>query len=69
MQFVIRNAFYFFPQMLGIKGTHRSKTESPGENASKLAQIICGAVMAGELSLMSALAAGHLVRSHLKHNR
>ena len=26
-------------------------------------------VLAGELSLMSALAAGHLVRSHLKHNR
>ena len=28
-----------------------------------------GAVLAGELSLMSALAAGHLVRSHMKHNR
>ena len=26
-------------------------------------------VLAGELSLMSALAAGHLVKSHLKHNR
>jgi hydroxymethylglutaryl-CoA reductase (NADPH) len=25
--------------------------------------------MAGELSLMSALAAGHLVRSHIAHNR
>jgi hydroxymethylglutaryl-CoA reductase (NADPH) len=25
--------------------------------------------MAGELSLMSALAAGHLVRAHLVHNR
>ena len=32
-------------------------------------RIVCGAVLAGELSLMSALAAGHLVRSHLRHNR
>jgi hydroxymethylglutaryl-CoA reductase (NADPH) len=34
-----------------------------------LANIICGTVLAAELSLMSALAAGHLVRSHMKHNR
>lgn len=53
-------------QMLGVKG---SCTERPGDNARRLAQIICGTVMAGELSLMSALAAGHLVKSHLKHNR
>eukprot|EP00096_Caligus_rogercresseyi_P010034 TRINITY_DN3532_c0_g1_i3.p1 TRINITY_DN3532_c0_g1~~TRINITY_DN3532_c0_g1_i3.p1 ORF type:complete len:867 (+),score=272.14 TRINITY_DN3532_c0_g1_i3:148-2601(+) len=53
-------------QMLGVKGPHM---ESPGENARKLARIICGTVLAGELSLMSALAAGHLVSSHLRHNR
>lgn len=41
----------------------------PGENANTLARIVCGTVLAGELSLMSALAAGHLVRSHLRHNR
>ncbi|POW20995.1 hypothetical protein PSHT_02904 [Puccinia striiformis] len=35
----------------------------------QLARIICAAVMAGELSLMSALAAGHLVESHMTHNR
>ena len=34
-----------------------------------LLRIVCASVLAGELSLMSALAAGHLVRSHMKHNR
>jgi len=53
-------------EMLGVKGSH---PDMPGENASQLARIVCGTVLAGELSLMSALAAGHLVRSHLKHNR
>jgi len=53
-------------EMLGVKGPHPTM---PGENASQLARIVCGTVLAGELSLMSALAAGHLVRSHLKHNR
>jgi hydroxymethylglutaryl-CoA reductase (NADPH) len=52
--------------MLGIKG---SSAEKPGANAEKLARIIGATVMAGELSLMSALAAGHLVKSHLTHNR
>lgn len=56
----------FVLQMLGVKG---SNNEAPGSNACRLAQIICGTVLAGELSLMSALAAGHLVQSHLKHNR
>lgn len=40
-----------------------------GRNSEALARSICAAVMAGELSLMSALAAGHLVKSHMKHNR
>ncbi|XP_055877025.1 3-hydroxy-3-methylglutaryl-coenzyme A reductase-like isoform X2 [Biomphalaria glabrata] len=53
-------------EMLGVKG---SNDQCPGDNAKRLAQIICATVMAGELSLMSALAAGHLVQSHLKHNR
>jgi len=52
-------------QMLGVQGS----SVSPGENARQLARIVCGTVLAGELSLMSALAAGHLVRSHMKHNR
>lgn len=53
-------------EMLGVRG---SNNERPGLNASTLASIVCATVMAGELSLMSALAAGHLVKSHLKHNR
>ncbi|KAI0064909.1 hypothetical protein BV25DRAFT_1799483 [Artomyces pyxidatus] len=53
-------------EMLGIKGAHPTQ---PGQNAQQLARIIASAVMAGELSLLSALAAGHLVRAHLVHNR
>ncbi|KNZ44216.1 3-hydroxy-3-methylglutaryl-CoA reductase [Puccinia sorghi] len=53
-------------EMLGIRGPNM---EVPGDNARQLARIICAAVMAGELSLMSALAAGHLVESHMTHNR
>ncbi|KAE9385402.1 hypothetical protein BT96DRAFT_1007071 [Gymnopus androsaceus JB14] len=53
-------------EMLGFKGAHPTH---PGQNAQSLARMIAAAVMAGELSLMSALAAGHLVRAHLVHNR
>ncbi|KAM4709164.1 3-hydroxy-3-methylglutaryl-Coenzyme A reductase isoform 1-T2 [Discoglossus pictus] len=53
-------------KMLGVQG---ASTESPGKNARQLAQLVCGTVMAGELSLMAALAAGHLVQSHMVHNR
>uniref|UniRef100_A0A3P9KXB0 3-hydroxy-3-methylglutaryl coenzyme A reductase n=1 Tax=Oryzias latipes TaxID=8090 RepID=A0A3P9KXB0_ORYLA len=51
-------------QMLGVSGPNE-----PGENARQLARVVCGAVLAGELSLMAALAAGHLVKSHMTHNR
>ena len=53
-------------EMLGIAGAHQSE---PGANAQRLARIIAASVMAGELSLMSALAAGHLIQAHMKHNR
>ncbi|KAM4638389.1 3-hydroxy-3-methylglutaryl-Coenzyme A reductase isoform 3-T3 [Amazona ochrocephala] len=53
-------------QMLGVQGASQ---DNPGENARQLAKIVCATVMAGELSLMAALAAGHLVRSHMIHNR
>lgn len=52
--------------MMGVKG---ASPKNPGDNSSLLARIICATVLAGELSLMAALAAGHLVRSHLRHNR
>ncbi|KGL80047.1 3-hydroxy-3-methylglutaryl-coenzyme A reductase [Tinamus guttatus] len=53
-------------QMLGVQGASQ---DNPGENACQLARIVCATVMAGELSLMAALAAGHLVKSHMIHNR
>ncbi|TRY91826.1 hypothetical protein DNTS_012455 [Danionella cerebrum] len=52
--------------MLGVLGASQ---ECPGENARQLAKVVCATVLAGELSLMSALAAGHLVKSHMTHNR
>ncbi|KAK5639546.1 hypothetical protein RI129_012038 [Pyrocoelia pectoralis] len=52
--------------IIGVKGANVSQ---PGENASQLARIVCATVLAGELSLMSALTAGHVVKSHLRYNR
>jgi hydroxymethylglutaryl-CoA reductase len=52
--------------LLGVRGSHPT---TPGENARKLARIVGAAVLAGELSLCSALAAGHLVKAHMAHNR
>ncbi|KAI9200964.1 hypothetical protein LWI28_015804 [Acer negundo] len=52
--------------MLGVKGASK---ESPGSNSRLLATIVAGSVLAGELSLMAAIAAGQLVKSHLKYNR
>ncbi|CAO3615445.1 unnamed protein product [Cunninghamella blakesleeana] len=52
--------------LLGVRGPHPTE---PGKNAQRLARIICAAVMAGELSLCAALAAGHLVKAHMAHNR
>ncbi|GJW21027.1 3-hydroxy-3-methylglutaryl coenzyme A reductase [Tanacetum coccineum] len=52
--------------LLGVKG---ACIESPGSNAQLLARIVAGSVLAGELSLMSAISAGQLVKSHMKYNR
>ncbi|CAM9335802.1 unnamed protein product, partial [Ectocarpus fasciculatus] len=54
-------------EICGVRGA--AKTGDPGDNARKLAMIVGSAVLAGELSLMAALAANHLVRSHMQHNR
>ncbi|KAF8081831.1 hypothetical protein N665_0864s0009 [Sinapis alba] len=53
--------------LLGVKGS--SDEEEAGSNARQLARIVAGSVLAGELSLMSAIAAGQLVKSHMKYNR
>ena len=52
--------------LLGVRGPHAT---APGTNARQLARIVACAVLAGELSLCAALAAGHLVQSHMAHNR
>ncbi|XP_021714071.1 3-hydroxy-3-methylglutaryl-coenzyme A reductase 1-like [Chenopodium quinoa] len=52
--------------LLGVKGTNKEKE---GENSRVLATIVAASVLAGELSLLSAIAAGQLVTSHLKYNR
>lgn len=52
--------------LLGVRGAHPVQ---PGDNARQLAKIIAAGVLAGELSLCAALAAGHLVQAHMAHNR
>ncbi|KAL4585177.1 hypothetical protein LXL04_009792 [Taraxacum kok-saghyz] len=52
--------------LLGVKGANKA---SAGSNARQLAKVVAGSVLAGELSLMSAIAAGQLVKSHMKYNR
>ncbi|TKW41219.1 hypothetical protein SEVIR_1G300200v4 [Setaria viridis] len=52
--------------LLGVRGPNR---DSPGANAKVLATIVAGSVLAGELSLLAALSAGQLVKSHMKYNR
>lgn len=42
---------------------------NPGDNARQLAHVVAAAVMAGELSLMAALASNSLVAAHMAHNR
>lgn len=56
-------------EICGVRGAAKGPGSIPGDNARKLAQIVGSAVLAGELSLMAALAANHLVNSHMQHNR
>ncbi|CAF0771845.1 unnamed protein product [Adineta steineri] len=53
-------------KMLDVDG---SLSNAPGENSCQLARLICSTVLAGELSLLSALATNELVQSHLRLNR
>ncbi|KAK1423506.1 hypothetical protein QVD17_18809 [Tagetes erecta] len=52
--------------LLGVKGASK---DEPGSNSRVLSTIVAGSVLAGELSLMSAISAGQLVKSHMKYNR
>jgi hydroxymethylglutaryl-CoA reductase (NADPH) len=52
-------------RLLGVAGSG----SPPGTNAKKLAEIIAAGVLAGELSLLGALAAQHLARAHQQLGR
>ena len=52
-------------QAIGCKGGGARA----GDNAKKLATVVASATMAGELSLLAALAANTLVQAHMQHNR
>jgi hydroxymethylglutaryl-CoA reductase len=56
-------------EICGVRGASKKVNALPGDNSRKLALIVGGSVLAGELSLIAALAANHLVRSHMQHNR
>jgi len=47
-------------EIMGVRGSGK---------VQKFAEIVAGAVLAGELSLMGALAAGHLARAHIRLGR
>ncbi|KAG8343727.1 putative Hydroxymethylglutaryl coenzyme A reductase [Trypanosoma vivax] len=52
--------------MIGCGG---SNTVNPGENAQLLSRVVAAGVLSAELSLMSGLAAGHLLSAHMRLNR
>jgi len=56
-------------EICGVRGAAKGKDSLPGDNSRQLSKIVASAVLAGELSLMAALAANHLVQSHMQHNR
>ncbi|KAL4917399.1 hydroxymethylglutaryl-coenzyme A reductase-domain-containing protein [Aspergillus aurantiobrunneus] len=55
--------------MLDVLGVRGANSDDPGANSRSLARIIAAGVLAAELSLCAALAAGHLVKAHMQHNR
>lgn len=54
---------------LELVGCRGGNAEEPGANARKLAAVVAAATLAGELSLLAALAANTLVQAHMQHNR
>jgi hydroxymethylglutaryl-CoA reductase (NADPH) len=55
--------------MLNLLNVNGSDTENIGKNAYQLAYIISAGVLAGELSLLSALSTNDLMSAHMKLNR
>lgn len=54
---------------LDLVGCRGGNAEEPGANARKLAMVVAAATLAGEMSLLAALAANTLVQAHMQHNR
>mmetsp|Transcript_34643 Transcript_34643/g.46773 ORF Transcript_34643/g.46773 Transcript_34643/m.46773 type:complete len:459 (-) Transcript_34643:314-1690(-) len=54
--------------IMGVAGGAKAPNK-PGDNARRLARIVAATTLAGELSLLAALAANHLVQAHMTHNR
>lgn len=54
---------------LSIMNLAGASNEKPGDNAKKLARLVGGTVLAGELSLIAALSVNHLVSAHMQLNR
>mmetsp|Transcript_31331 Transcript_31331/g.36128 ORF Transcript_31331/g.36128 Transcript_31331/m.36128 type:complete len:666 (-) Transcript_31331:63-2060(-) len=52
---------------IGVQGG--GPRDKPGANAQQLARVVAATTMAGELSLLAALAANTLVEAHMQHNR
>lgn len=59
------------PQAAALKlmNCQGASQDEPGSNARAFARSVAVATLAGELSLMSALASGALVKSHMALNR
>ncbi|KEG08559.1 3-hydroxy-3-methylglutaryl-CoA reductase [Trypanosoma grayi] len=53
-------------ELIGCGGSNK---ESPGANAQLLSRLVAAGVLCAELSLMSGLAAGHLLSAHMRLNR
>ncbi|WP_297476189.1 hydroxymethylglutaryl-CoA reductase (NADPH) [Thermococcus sp.] len=56
-------------EALSIMGVAGGGGNPPGSNAKKFAEIVAGAVLAGELSLLAAIAAKHLAKAHKELGR
>ena len=54
---------------LGLLGVKGASPDRPGEHSAQLACCIAGTVLAGEVSLMAALASNHLMSAHMRLNR
>nr|HML26717.1 3-hydroxy-3-methylglutaryl-CoA reductase [Methanomethylovorans sp.] len=52
-------------KLLGVQGPG----EPAGSNSKKFAEIVAAGVLAGEISLIAAQAAGHLARAHAELGR